>query len=346
MSEEKKRILVVRVGAIGDTLMATPLVRLLRERHASAEVDFLCSELAAPLLELNTGVSYLIPLRGRNWPIALSLEKRRLISLLRERNYEFAVLLESAPRYRELLEHARLKIIKSFAEVPFEPKLHAIVNNLRVAEIEVAEPEHLFMDLPFSNDDRNFATQILKPVRHPRVGVHIGWGPQGRKRNQSVRLRGWNHEGFVYVIRKLLDRGCSIVLTGSREDARDAGRLLEHLKDNRVHSIAGRTTVRELAAVLADLDLLISVDSGPCHMAASVGTPLVVLWGPGRIEQTRPLSVKSPVRVIYHPPPCAPCQSTPLQKTCTRNICTEAISPEEVLAEAAALLETATGPGK
>ncbi|MBZ5497995.1 MAG: glycosyltransferase family 9 protein [Acidobacteriia bacterium] len=338
------RILVVRVGALGDTLMVTPLLRLLHERQPQAEIDFLCSDLAAPLLELNPYVSHLHRLRGRNLPLALSFEKRRLVRQLRARDYDLAVLLESAPRYRILTEQARPRQIRSFAEVPFNPNLHAIVNNLNAADIHDAKIEDLNMDLPLASDDEARADRVLADLPQPRIGVHIGWGPQGRKKLQAQRLRGWSHAGFIQLIRMLLDHdGISVVLTGSSEDARDTEAICRQMPGGRVQSIAGRTRVRELAAVIKKLDLLISVDSGPCHMAAALGTPLVVVWGPGRLEQTRPVSSITPVRLVRHPVPCAPCQSTPLQKTCRRNICMELITPEEVFAAAQSLLTSLPG---
>jgi ADP-heptose:LPS heptosyltransferase len=336
-TSDPSRILVVRVGALGDTLMATPLIRMLHERYPQAEIDFLSSELAAPLLELNPHLAHLFRLRARNLPFVLSPEKRRLVRHLRAREYDLAVLLESAPRYRMLLKRARLRQIRSFAEVRFDPALHAIVNNLNVAGFTGAKPEQLVMDLSLSPVDQAAADRILHEISPPRIGVHIGWGPQGRKRNQAHRLRGWSRAGFIELIRRLLATHVSVVLTGSSEDSRDADLIQEQLGNRKVHSIAGRTKIRELAAVIEKLDLLISVDSGPCHMAAALGTPLVVLWGPGRLEQTRPLS-RGQVCVIRHILPCAPCQSTPQQKTCTRNLCMEAITPEEVLAEARHLL--------
>ena len=325
------RILVVRVGALGDTLMVTPLLRLLHERHPQAEIDFFCSRLAAPLLELNPHISGLFALHGRNWPLRLSLEKQRLVRKFRDREYDLAVLLESAPRYRALLEQAHLKLIRSFAEVSFDPNRHAIVNNLRVAGIQDAGTGALDMDLPLSADDETAASRILASFPRPLVGVHIGWGPRGRKRNQAQRLRGWSHANVIKLIERILSRkDVSIVLTGSAEDAGDTARICREVPDGRVRTIAGRTGVRELAAVIKKMDLLISVDSGPCHMAAAVGTPLVVLWGPGRLEQTQPVSSTTPIQVVRHAVPCAPCQSTPMQKTCRRNLCMEQITPAEV----------------
>lgn len=315
--------------------MVTPLLRALHERHPKIEVDLLCSELAAPLLELNPYLSHLFRLRGRNLPLALSLEKRRLVRALRDRNYDLAVLLESAPRYRILIEHACRQQIRSFAEVPFNPGLHSIVNNLNVAGIHDPAPEDLDMDLRLAPGDEAAAEHLLQDLPRARIGVHIGWGPQGRKKRQDQRLRGWSLTNFDRLIRMLLERdSASVVLTGSSEDARDTEMLGRQLPGGRVRSIAGLTRVRELAAVIKRLDLLISVDSGPCHMAAAVGTPLVVLWGPGRLEQTRPVSSFAPVRIVRHSVPCAPCQSTPLQKSCRRNVCMESITPEEVFTEA------------
>ncbi|MGI8784377.1 MAG: glycosyltransferase family 9 protein, partial [Acidobacteriota bacterium] len=71
------RILVVRAGALGDTLMATPVVSALRKRYAGAAIDFLCAESAAPLLAHNPDIACVLPLRQRNWPYWLSMEKRR-----------------------------------------------------------------------------------------------------------------------------------------------------------------------------------------------------------------------------------------------------------------------------
>jgi ADP-heptose:LPS heptosyltransferase len=338
-AEVHSRILVVRVGALGDTLMVTPLLRLLHKERPQVEIDLLCSDLAAPLLELSPYVSRLFRLRERNMPLPLSLEKRRLVRELRDRRYEIALLLESAPRYRRLLERAQSRQIRSFAEVPFEPGLHAIVNNLRVAGFHDPAAEDLNMDLPLAEADETAAELILENFPRPRIGIHIGWGPLGRKREQSSRLRGWSQANFCRLIRSLLQHDIgSVVLTGSPEDAPDTRMLCRQMQDRRVQSIAGKTQIRELAAVIKRMDLLISVDSGPCHMAAALGTPLVVLWGPGRLEQTRPISTFSPVRIVRHAVPCAPCQSTPMQKSCRHNLCMESISPEEVLGEAATLL--------
>ena len=94
-------ILVVRAGALGDTLMATPVIRALGERYPDASLDVLCSSSARPLLELHPRVDRLFSLKWRNLPYVVSVEKLRLARALGARRYHFAVLLERAPRYRQ-----------------------------------------------------------------------------------------------------------------------------------------------------------------------------------------------------------------------------------------------------
>jgi ADP-heptose:LPS heptosyltransferase len=333
------------VGALGDTLMVTPLLRALHKIHPEAQIDLLASGLASPLLECNPHIAKIYSLRNRNWPLFLSFEKQRLIRKLRVRRYDLAFLLESAPRYRRLIERAHPYRILSFKERPFDAGQHAIVNNLRVADIPASFMADLDMELLLTAEDMTAAQTMLRGLPGPHIGIHVGWGPLGHKRNQEIRQRGWRHTKFIQLIRNILN-ACkgSVLITGSSQDAGDAESICRFVDNPRLRSIAGRTRIRELAAVIKRLDLLISVDSGPCHMAAALGTPLVVLWGPGRLDQTKPISSASPIRIVRHPVPCAPCQSTPRQKSCRQNICMEAITPEEVFAAAGDLLQKASYP--
>ena len=339
--ESGGRILVVRVGALGDTLMATPVLRALRARYPQAAIDFLGWEPAAPLLEANPGVARLFRLRHRHLPWWLSREKQRLVRELCAARYQFAILLESAPHFRRLLERAEVKQIRSFRETPFAPKLHAIVNNLRASgfpDWQQAPAGSLDMELPGSPEEERAAKQLLGEIRPPLVGLHAGYGPRRGKKNQGERLKGWGTDNFSQLGRLLVQRGVRLVLTGSADDQDDARAIAAQLPAGSFVELAGRTTVRQLAAVIRRLQLFISVDTGAAHMAAAVGTPLVVLWGPAILEQTRPLSSMTPIRIVRHRVFCAPCYGTPMMKTCQRNICMEAISPQRVLAEAEAVI--------
>lgn len=96
------RILIIRAGAIGDTLMATPLVRALRQTCPNAHIAFLCSRTAQDVLRHNPHLDQVIPLAFRHLPIWLSTEKRRLLRQLRNSNLDWVLALESDPTFVDL----------------------------------------------------------------------------------------------------------------------------------------------------------------------------------------------------------------------------------------------------
>jgi ADP-heptose:LPS heptosyltransferase len=97
-------------------------------------------------------------------------------------------------------------------------------------------------------------------------------------------------------------------------------------------NLAGRTTPAQLAAVLAQCDLLIGIDSGPMHVAAAMGRPVVGLFGPSDPGRTGPMGEGH--EVIFHQQGCwRPCIH-PVVPNCTVRKCMEAITVEEVVAAA------------
>jgi ADP-heptose:LPS heptosyltransferase len=334
-------VLVVRAGALGDTLMITPLLRQLHQADPRREIDVLCSRGGAAILATSRYVTKIHTLELRNVPYFWSPEKRRLVHAIRERNYAFAVVLESAKSYREIVEKAGIRDVRGFAETPFDPTRHSIVNNLRAAGFSGCSGADLDMDLPVSPSSRTWAAEALFGLPEPWIGIHAGYGPASKKRNQAERLRGWTPANFEQVAKELIAQGASIVLTGSAGDRENCEAIARAVPADRVLNFAGQTRIDQLVAIVAALDLLISVDSGPAHIAAAAGTPLVVLWGPGILRQTRPLSTTTPIRILNANVPCAPCYGTPLMKTCRNNICMQQIRPAEALAAAGELLNRA-----
>lgn len=341
---KRPRILVVRAGAIGDTLFATPLVRALRRTYPEAYLVFLCSRAAHDLMKYHPGLDRVLTLGDRHVPAWLSREKSRLFRELKRLNLDWAIVLESHPGLLNVARRAGaartiaykpLPGVEGFEQAGFDPTKHAIENNLAAAEPLALEPAGLEMELYYPAafdhhvEERLAAAGIGKSDR--LAGLHAGWG-RG-KRNHSIeetRLRSWPPDRFAQVARWLVESASArVVLTGSPADkpltafiAREAGVPCLDL--------AGRLSVLELAALIRRLDLYVTIESGPAHMAAALGTPLVTLVGPSIWEQTRPLASTGPLRVLYERVPCAPCYNTPLMKSCRDNICMKQIEVGQV----------------
>jgi len=145
----------------------------------------------------------------------------------------------------------------------------------------------------------------------------------------------WSTEGFQRVAAALLQDGARVVVVGGPADASLGEEIVADLAD-RGHNLAGRTTPSELAALLERCDLLIGIDSGPMHVAAAMGRPVVGLFGPTDPRRTGPLGEGH--EVIFHEQPCwGPCVH-PVTPKCSDRACMSAITVAEVLAAARRIL--------
>ena len=146
-----------------------------------------------------------------------------------------------------------------------------------------------------------------------------------------MRLRSWPAQRFAQVIEWLGKRAeVRVVLTGSNKDRGQIEDIVG-LSGIPCLNLAGELSLLELAALVRRLNLYLTVDCGPAHLAAALGTPLLTLWGPGIYEQTSPQAGSGPVRILHHRVHCAPCYGTPLMKTCQDNVCMKQIEVEEVV---------------
>lgn len=336
------RILIIRAGAIGDTLMATPLVRAVRRTFPGGYLVFLCSNWAHDVLRHNPHLDQVIPLRYRNLPAWLSLEKQRALRRLRGLHFDVTLNLETHPRFLDLarrtgsartIAYASLPGTAGFERAAFDPQLHSIESNLRLAGPLGVRPDGHQMELYYPPALDGPVAQRLAAAgigaKDFLVGIHAGWGGRRLPLNET-RLKSWPADRFAHVIRWLVEHaGARVVLTGSSTD-RALNEFIAGLAGVPCVNLAGELSILETAALIRRMNLHLTVDSGPAHMAAALGTPLITLWGPAIFEQTAPPAGLGPVRILYHRVPCAPCYGTPLMKTCQDNICMKEIEVFEV----------------
>jgi len=352
----RPRILVVRAGAIGDTLMATPLVRALRRTFPESYLVFLSSASAFGVIRHNPHLNQVITLKYRHLPSWLSSEKWRIHRTLRRLDLDWALVLESNREFVDLALKGRARRIIAYGaeahgpgleRAVFDPQRHSIENHLAAARPMGVTPDGLHMELYYPPEADAFVAKRLEDAgvgnNDLLVGIHAGWGGRARK-PQMTRLKGWPPERFAAVIRWLVkEKGAHVALAGSRAD-HPLMEFIARASGVGCLNLAGSLSLTQSAALLRRLNAFLTVDSGPAHMAAALGTPLVTLLGPAIIEQTAPLAPASPLRILYHRVPCAPCYGTPLMKSCQDNICMKAIEVEEAEQALEKLLDAAVVP--
>jgi ADP-heptose:LPS heptosyltransferase len=162
-------------------------------------------------------------------------------------------------------------------------------------------------------------------LREPLVVVHPG---------ASAASRRYPPERFAQAIELLAARiDCQVVLTGAEAERPLLSSISERLAHSRALNLAGELPLGQLGALIERADLLVTNNTGPAHLAAAVGTPVVDLYALTNPQHT-PWRV--PSRVLYHDVPCRNCYKS----VCPHghNDCLRRIEPERVATAACELL--------
>jgi lipopolysaccharide heptosyltransferase II len=184
--------------------------------------------------------------------------------------------------------------------------MHALDRYLLVAKSLGAEVSNPICSIPTSVQDEKAVDDLLKAVGLSNSRDYVAMNPTAR-----WWTKRWPIERFAQLADLIQDSGFPVVLIGAESDIPEIQRLQSLTRRSPV-SIAGRTSLKQLAAFLRRGRLVITNDSGPMHLAAALGTPVVALFGPTDPARTGPYRYLSPSIthfVVRKPVECSPCLS-------------------------------------
>jgi len=326
------RILIIKPSAIGDVVHTLPILNLLRRRWPASHISWLITPECAGLLQGHPQLDEVIPfdrkLFGRTWKSFAAAAKLLTFSLaLRKKKFDLVIDLQGLFRsgllsiatgaeYRIGSTNARefgwmfcthLARIDSWDQ-------HAIERYLTIAEyLGLGRAPVKFV---FATDaaDRAHVDSLLPPGERFAVLLPATHWPTKR----------WPIEHFAALVQPMRDRfGLTTILAGGP----DAAALAPSVPG--VVNLAGKTTLRQLVALLERADLVIANDTGPMHIASALGKPLVTMFGPTSPVQTGPYQRMS--SVVQLDIPCSPCFS----RKCSHHSCLKLLPVEPVLQLAA-----------
>ncbi len=157
----------------------------------------------------------------------------------------------------------------------------------------------------------------------------------------NSRAKRWPAENFAALGDQLIkETGACVMLIGSHAEQDVTKQVLAHMKRRPV-VLTGATSLAQTVGVLSLVDLLVTNDTGPAHIAAALNRPTLVIFGPTNPLTTRPFAPAA--EIIRRPPDCAPCM---LRDCPIDHRCMTAITPAEVFERARALLACATCPAR
>jgi ADP-heptose:LPS heptosyltransferase len=272
----RSRVLIARLDNEGDVLLSGPAVRAVAAR---ADVVYLCGPRGRAAAELLPGVAELLVFRAP-WidpePVAVEREQVEcLVESVRAREVNQAVVLTSfhqSPLPLALL--LRLAGVPEIGAVSVDypgsllDVRHHVDDDVHEVERALSLVAALGHRLPAADDARlRIRPVAASELQRPYVVVHPG---------ASVPARAWEPDACARLVRALAARGERVVVTGGPGERR----LTAHVAGGDVLDLGGRTTLPGLAAVLAGADAVVCGNTGPAHLAAAVGTPVVSLFAP------------------------------------------------------------------
>jgi len=344
--------LIVKLAAIGDVVMALPMVSALQARDPSVRIDWMCGRVVAPLLRQVEGLTEVVVVDEKSMLVGSSARKGMAVArawlAVAGRQYDTVYVAHSDIRYQFLTWALRTGHTRSLSGtrrnrgiVPgrtHTDEYVRLVTGLDDARAPAYPPPRLAVRLPDSLEER---LQRANPDGRPLIALTPGGARNVARENP---LRRWPLEQYADLAESLDQEGYRVVLTGDRIDGWVRS-VFWHLP---VADFIGATDLPALAALLQRCAAIVAHDSGPLHIARAVGTPVVALLGPTPPSMFfRP----SPHTAVLWPGgmlPCAPCYDGYDFADCSSNVCMQMIDYRSVMLRLRALVEAShrgTPPG-
>ncbi len=343
-------ILIVKTSAIGDVIHTLPALNALRRKYPESRIDWLVEEAAADVVIGHRALDAVLVSRRKAW--IRDLKQGRVLAAyrgfagfvkkLRVTEYDLLIdfqgLLKSgifvglARAKRKVgfgkgMEHAECSYL--FLNEPIPPvnmDQHAAIRELLLLKAIGIESEEIVFDLPVTDEQREkieylLAAEGIDPAK-PLVAIN----PM-----TTWETKHWRNDRFARVADALLDKGMAVVFSGGPQDVRGIEEIRGAMV-GKAASLAGRTTLKELAALYERVAVLITTDTGPMHLAAAAGAPVVALFGPTAPWRTGPFGEGH--RILRADIACSPC----LKRQCDRDhACMTQITVDQVVQAALAV---------
>lgn len=310
-----RRVLCFRIERIGDLIMTLPALAELRALVPEATIDLVVGgwnrEIAAaiPGIDRIESVDAEWLIRG-DGPALSPLALAARAATWRNRKYDLGINFEPDIRTNIALAAAGARRSVGYRSggggalldvaLDYDTRAHTADNATRLvqAALNTGPLAPLPASLRIPDSHRAEAARLLAPLAASiKVGIHVSGGRA---------IKQWPETRFREVAEILVrDRGAAVVLTGSPADRAQVDAVKSALPADHVLDVSGGLDLLTVAAVIQQLDLFVTGDTGPMHIAHAVSTPIVAVFGPSAPLRYAPRGVRDTiVRVDL---PCSPC---------------------------------------
>jgi 3-deoxy-D-manno-octulosonic-acid transferase/heptosyltransferase-1 len=335
-------ILIVKLSSIGDVVHTLPSLAALRSHYPKSRITWIVEDEAFDLLKNNPLLDEAIPFSRRKWLsnlrslTDLSGTLNEIYSFLkRMRLHDYDIIID----FQGLLKSGLLVFLCKggrkigydrsrelsylFLNERVEPcgkEAHAVERYLNLVRYLGTENTPCYFPITITTEDKENVERILCENKIRKDLPVIVVSPWARWESKL-----WGEHNFARLSDLAVDNlNAQVILTGSGQDAKGNERILSLMK-NRALNLTGRTNLREIAYLFTVSDCVVTLDSGPLHIASAVQTPIISLFGPTAPWRTGPYPPGNSA-VVRKTLLCSPC----FKRKCGEQTCMKEITVEEV----------------
>jgi heptosyltransferase-1 len=361
-SADFPRILLIKLSGLGDVVHTLPVLVKLRARYPAARIDWLITPENADIVRCHPALPNVILFergdfskRGRRWHAVLAFLD--LLKQIRRAKYDLVIDLHGQARsaFFALVSGARVRIgfdqpVKNISRHGWrgarEGSWIAYTHRIPIPTLDVhAIDRYLWLGPLLGLDDNppdltiHLSSQTVRNVQRllEEQGVPASKALVVLAPGTIWETKHWTIEGFAAVARQFLHDGFAVALAGTKRDQARCRQIAAAAPG--ACDLSGKTTPAELAALIRCAEICVTNDSGVMHLAASLGTPMVSVFGPTNPVRIGPY--QRPESVVRLDLPCSPCNYRRLSQCPFDHACMKQLTSAMVVERARKILGTA-----
>ena len=284
-----RRLCLLRLSALGDVSHVLPVVRTLQAQWPETAITWIIGKVEHSLVGDIPGVEFIVFDKQRRWRAYRDLQR-----VLADRRFDVLLHMQVSLRasLASLLIRSDVKIgfdatrakdlqwLFTNASITSPPRQHVVDSFFAFAEALGIRQRVLRWDIPIPPAAAQFAAEVLPAPERVLVISPCS----------SMSYRNWNVQGYAQVADYAIERhGMRVVLTGGPNAIeRQYGEEITAAMKHPVLNLIGHTDLKQLLAILARAWAVVAPDSGPAHLATSVGVPVVGLYAATNPDRARP----------------------------------------------------------
>ena len=323
LSNETRKILVIKWSALGDIVLVVPSLRAIRKFFPRAEIHLLIKKEYKGLLSSLNLVDKFIDFKKSKW--------RTLIPELKKEKFDLSIDFQNTWRSHLLAFFGKVK-----NKLGYQKKGGRFLLNIAVAEPKgvknpIEHQAYLLSKIAINLD--NFELECDVPsytslrFNKPYIAIAPGAG-------KGWDTKCWGELSFARLADGLIEKlKYSVVFLGEERE-KEKIELIKKVMKEKAENLTGRTDLIQLAGIIKESSLFITHDTGPMHLAQALKVPTIALFGP--TDPNRHTIPSESLFVVRRNLPCQPCY----HRKCSHQKCMQLIEVEEVLKKITQILET------